>query len=70
MHDVMKHLNMIIALPAERLQHGVNIYILPFHGLMRQSTVNVAMCLMTTCHVSCMYIIYKVLSLQCTASNK
>ena len=50
MHDVMKHLNMSIILPAERLQHGVTIYILPFHGLMGQSTVNIAMCL---CHVSC-----------------
>ena len=45
MHDVIKHLNLRIVLPAERLQHGVNIYILPFHGLMRQSTVNTAMCL-------------------------
>ena len=45
MHDVMKHLNMSITLPAERLQHGVNIYILPFHGLMGQSAVNLAMCL-------------------------
>ena len=46
----MNHLNMNIALPAERLQHGVNIYILlPFHGLMGQTTVNIAMCL---CHVS------------------
>ena len=51
MHDVMKHLNISIALPAERLQHGVNIYILPFQGLMGQSTVNIAMCL---CHISCM----------------
>ena len=50
MHDVMNHLNMNIALPAERLHHGVNIYILPFHGLMRQSIVNIAMCL---CDVSC-----------------
>ena len=33
---------MRIALPAETLQHGVNIYILPSHGLMEQSTVNVA----------------------------
>ena len=49
MHDVMKHLNMSIALPAERLQHGVNIYVLPFHGLMGQSSVNIAMRL---CHVS------------------
>ena len=50
MHDVIKHLNIYSALPAERLQHGVNIYTLPFHGLMGHSTVNIAMCL---CHVSC-----------------
>ena len=50
MHDVMKCLNKSIALPAERLQLGVNIYILPFHGLMGQSTVNIGVCL---CHVSC-----------------
>ena len=43
MHAVMKYLNMNIALPAERLQHGVNIFTLPFHGLMGQSTVNIAM---------------------------
>ena len=63
MHDVIKHVNMNIALPAERLQHSVNIYILPYCGLMGQSTVNIAMCL-------CLYTIYEVLSLQCTASNK
>ena len=45
---------MNIALPAERLQHGVKICILPFHGLMGQSTVNIAMCL---CHVSYIRII-------------
>ena len=49
MHDVMKHLNMNIALPEDRLQHCVNS-ILPFHGLMGQSNVNIDMCL---CHVSC-----------------
>jgi len=26
MHEVMKHLTMNIALPAERLQHAVNVY--------------------------------------------
>ena len=36
---------MSIALSAERLQHGVNIYIVSFHGLMGQSTVSIAMCL-------------------------
>ena len=52
MHDVIKHQNMKIALPAEGLQHGVNIYILPFyaHVLIGESTVNIAMCLS---HVSC-----------------
>ena len=52
MHDVMKHLNMSIALPAKRLQRGhtyggVNIYIiiLPFHGLREQSTANIAKCI-------------------------
>ena len=63
MHDEMNHLNMNSALPAERLQHGVNIYILPFHGLREQSTVNIAM----WCQL---YTIYEVLSLQCTARNK
>jgi len=33
---------MNIALPAESLQHAVNIYILSSHGLMGQSTINVA----------------------------
>ena len=58
MHNVTKKLNMNIALPAERFQHGVNIYILPFYGVMGQSTVNIAMCL------SCqLYTIYKELNL-------
>ena len=46
----MKHLNMRIALSAERLQHGVNICILPIHGLIGQSTVNIATCLY---HIGC-----------------
>ena len=64
MHDMMKHLNMNMALHPER----VNIYILPFHGLMGQSTVNIAMCL---CHDGCIptIIFYEVLNLQCTANN-
>ena len=41
MHDAVNHLNMNIALPAERLQHGVDMYILPYHGFDGQSTVNV-----------------------------
>ena len=48
MHDMLKHPNTNITLPPERLQRGLNISILQFHGLMRQSTVNIAMCL---CHV-------------------
>ena len=64
MHDVMKHLNMSITLPAERLRHGVNI---PFHGLKRQSTVNIITCASV---VPVVYYIYEVLSLQCIASNK
>ena len=64
MHDVIQYLNMNIALHAERMHHDVNIYILLFHGLMGQSTVNIVMCL---CHDDC--ISYEVLSLQCTVSN-
>ena len=52
MHDVMKHLNMSTALrlACRTLLHGVNIYIVPFHGLMGQSTVNIAMCLSCQLH--------------------
>ena len=64
MHDVMKHLNVNITLPAERLRHGVNI---PFHGLKRQSTVDFITC---ACVVSVVYYIYEVLSLQCIASSR
>ena len=42
---MMKLLNMIIVLSAERVQHGGNVCILRVHGLMGQSTVNIAKCL-------------------------
>ena len=58
MHDMLKRPNMNMALPPERLQHGVNIYMLPFHRLMGQSTVNIAV------PISCqLYTMYEVFSL-------
>ena len=64
MHDVIKHLNMNIALPVERLQLGVNITVPWIDG-----TINCEYCYV---HMSCQLYtsIYELLSLQCTASNK
>ena len=64
---MIKLLHTSLALPAERLHHGVDIYILQFHGLMGQSTVNIAKCLYVMLAV---YYIYEVLSLQYATCNK
>ena len=67
MHDVMKHLNVNIALPEEHLQHGVNIYItVPWID----GTINCEYCYVPMAMPCQLYSIYEVLSLQLTASNK
>ena len=57
MHDVMKHLNMNIALPEGRLQHSVNNITVPWID----GTINCEYCYVA---MSCqLYTIYEVLSL-------
>jgi len=43
MRDLIKRRNMNTYLPVKSLHHYVNMYILLFHGLVGQPTVNIAM---------------------------